>query len=556
MVLLKRRLISIFFCWLVLSPQLPVYANTKKASLSQEEAVRAAEVLNIRAHVERFHSLINESGSSGQISEDALLLKSLILRKILRAVLEIRQACNKIDLELAFTYDIMRREERRQQFNFELFNLANFTQISTFYTLEPWVRIHKYFNTSAVFTTVSGSLGITISSLSRLYGAVAKAGNVSPPRAFAELIDGKPVDTEGMPPLVTRFLDSQAPDSKMSYRDQLFATWKSRYHIDASNKENLCGIAGKKKASLKLLNSRILLLWSLHTYVQNFDQDLLALLKSVEVPINGSSSSSDNASASLRFSPGALEVMRLLNIRSQGLELAQLQQSGSQSLRRTELELLILERALEGTMEVQVASDKVDDELYYNYHIALSDLLASRAKWLQYNYNLNFLQSGIMGVVAGRLYLRHFTYAGDKQFVISGGIGTGLTGLAIMQMHGFWRKVDSPPNSLAEILDLHPAVEYRFSPFVSSFLNSPPPESPSTKTRREMLNEEWINNKVTTMKLASKKNREALADMPSHKYDTINVVTNRTKLLHSLKHTLEHFQDEMLGLLSATGSDV
>src|SRR5262249_20346117 len=156
-----------------------------------------------------------------------------------------------------------------------------------------------------------------------------------------------------------------------------------------------------------------------------------------------------------------------------------------------------LEKTLEGALEVQVAVDKVDDELNYNYHIVLDSLLAERAKWLQYNYTLNFLQTGVMGITAGGLYMGRNSYAGDRQFVISGGIGTGLTTLAILQMHGFWRKVDSDPNSLAEVLDLHPATEYRFSPFVSAFLNDPAPDSPLGKTRREALNDAWEKRRIT-----------------------------------------------------------
>ena len=157
--------------------------------------------------------------------------------------------------------------------------------------------------------------------------------------------------------------------------------------------------------------------------------------------------------------------------------------------------MFVLEKTLEGALEIQVASDKVDEELNYNYHIVLAQLLQSRAKWLQWNYNLNFLQSGVMGIVAGGLYLTHSTYAGDRQFVISGGIGTGLTTLAILQMHGFWRKVDTPPNSLAEVLNLQPDSEYRFSPLVSNYLNAVPPGSTDGKTRRELLNEAWKKNR-------------------------------------------------------------
>jgi hypothetical protein len=137
-------------------------------------------------------------------------------------------------------------------------------------------------------------------------------------------------------------------------------------------------------------------------------------------------------------------------------------------------------------------------------------------------------------------------------FVVAGSNGTCLTALAMLETHGGWRKVDTGPNSLAEVLNLHPPTEYRFSPFVSSFLNDHPPGSTDGKSRREILNDAWKKNKVTTVNLNRPKTLNALASMETHKYDTIKQVTNRLILLHSLKKELESFQFETLDLLRAT----
>ena len=539
---LHNRLISVLFCWLLLAPQCFAYTYTGPVGFSQSEAMQAAEILGVRAHLDRWLSKND--------TEDTILLKSLMLRKILRGVLEVRQACNKIDLELTYAYDVMKKEERRQQYVFSLFNLANFAQLSTFYTLEPCMRMHDQFITSAIFTTTSGSLSTTISTASRIYGHMAKASHVAPPKILANIVDGKPVDTTGMPPLITKYLDSKSLSSDKTHREELFAMWKRNYHIDASNPKNLCGIADKNKASLVLLNTRVLLLWSLHTFVQDFDRELLALLKLIKDQSSENPTFSRSSISSAKYGTSTSEVVHLINIQSQVEELISLR--NTESKRRDKLELFVLEKTLEGALEIQVATDKVDEELNYNYHIVLAQLLQSRAKWLQWNYNLNFLQSGVMGIVAGGLYLTHSAYAGDRQFVISGGIGTGLTTLAILQMHGFWRKVDTPPNSLAEVFNLEPDSEYRFSPLVSNYLNAVPPGSTDGKTRRELLNDAWKNNRITTMNLDRRKSLQALSAMPPHKYDTIKIVTNRNVLLQSLKKELESFQVDVFHLLWVT----
>ncbi|MBS1992451.1 MAG: hypothetical protein JSS83_18130 [Cyanobacteria bacterium SZAS LIN-3] len=514
---------------------------------NQSESAQAAQVLNIQGKVERYLAI---RGSGDESSEEAVFLRALILRKILRAVLEVRQACNKLDVERAYAYDIMQKEERRERFINQLFNTANFAQLSTFYTLEPFMRLHGQFVTSAVFTTTSGSLNTTISTLSRLHGRIAKASNVAPPKVLSNLVDGRPIDTSGMPPLVTRYLDAAPPGSNLSRREELFAGWLKNYKIDATKQGDLCSINDKKKAAVGLLRSRILLLWSLHTAVQNFDRQLLCLLEQVESP-----SVEPTLSTSVAFAgdhPGAVEMAKLLKLQPCIEESNRLKQIGDNGEKTSRLELLLLERSLKSALEVQVASDKVDEDLYYNYHVVLSDLLQSRAKWLQKNYDANFLQSGILGIVAGRLYLSRKSYDGDRMFVISGSNGTALTLLAMLQMHGFRRKSDTGPNSLAEILNLHPGDDYRFSPFVSTLLNAPPPGSTDGKSRRELLNEAWKQAKVTTMSLDSGKNLQAVSAMPGHKYDTISVVKNRIVLLHSLKKDLESFQGETLDLLLAT----
>lgn len=541
----SRSLLSILLCWLLLLP--PCFAVTKN-DFRQTDALQAANILGVRSQVDRLLSL--RSSGSGS-NEEVVLLKTCILRKILRGVLEVRQACNKLDLERAYTNDIMRKEQRRENLSAQLFNLANFAQLSTFYTLEPYVRLDKQFVTSAIFTTISGSLNTGISTLSRIHGALAKADHVAPPKGMANLIEGGPIDTTGMPPLVTRYFDSPAPNSSKSRRDELYSSWMRNYHIDASKKENLCSLNDRRKASIKLLQTRILLLWSMHTYVQNFDRELLALLKVVGSQISQGFSEKLDTSGS-QYTPGSIEVARLLKIESFVEELSRLKRSGADPARTCELELFVLEKSLEGALEVQVASDKVDEDLYYNYHVILSNLLQTRAKWLQYNYDANFLQSGILGIVAGRLYLSRKSFQGDQKFVISGSNGVALTTLAMLQMHGFWRKVDTGPNSLGEILNLHPADEFRFSPFVSSILNSVPPGSTDGRTRRELLNEMWKQSHVTNLNLNSAKNLRAVASMPSHKYDTIKIVKNRITLLHSLKKDLESFQAQVLELLQST----
>lgn len=537
----SRRLIAILLCCLILSP--PSFAIQSSTLSAKLEPLKTAEILGVRPQVERLLALRSTAAAN---TAESVQLRTVLLRRVLRGVLEVRQYCNMLDLERAYAYDIMQKEQRRQAFVGQLFTLASFAQLATFYTLEPFMRMEKQFVTSGIFTTISGSLNTGISTLSRLHGYIAKASHVAPPAVLGNLVKGAPVDAGNMPPLLDKYFDAKLPGLDKSRRDELFNHWRDQYGIDASSPANLFALADRKKASLNILRSRILLLWSLHTAVLQFDHDLLSLLKLIgsaelSAPVISSSSGSDSS-----------EIVRLLRLGPYIDELNKLKRDGRDVARINEIEAFVLQKTLEGTLEIQAAADKVDEDLYYNYHIVLSDLENSRAKSLQLNYDVNFLQSGILGIVAGKLYLSRHTFAGNQMFVISGANGTALTLLAALQQHGFWRKVDTGPNSLAQLFNLNPQEEYKFSTFVSQLLNSPPPGSTDGKSRRELLNEAWRRNHVTTINLDSSKNLSAVAAMPSHKYDTIKVVMNRITLLHSLMKELESFQNQTLEILRST----
>lgn len=507
--------------------------------------MKTAEILGVRAETERLLSLRNGNGAN---VAEIVQLRTLCLRRILRAVLEVRQYCNILDLERAYAYDIMQKEQRRQALVGQLFTLASFAQLATFYTMEPYMRMQKQFVTSGIFTTISGSLNTGISTLSRLHGSIAKASHVAPPAVLGNLVTAGPVDARNMPPLLNRYFDAKLPGQERSRREALLAHWQQQYGIDASNSANFFALADKKKASLSMLRSRILLLWSLHTAVLQYDHDLLALLRLIDANPPGIEidSTSDRGADS--------QVVQFLKLGPYLQELNRLKKIGTNILRINEIESFVLQKTLEGALEIQAAADKVDEDLYYNYHIILADLETSRAKSLQLNYDANFLQSGILGIVAGKLYLSRHGFAGNQMFVISGATGSTLTLLAALQQHGFWRRLDTGPNSLAQLFNLHPSDEYKFSAFISELLNSPPPGSTDGKSRRELLNEAWRQNHVSTIDLSSQKNLAAVAAMPTHKYDTIKVVKNRITLLHSLMKELESFQTQTLEVLRGTDS--
>ena len=94
---LRKRIFSILLSWLLALPQCLALSKVG-VGFDNAEAKQAADILGIRPQLDRWLAMQKEGTFDNQ-SEEAMLLKSLVLRKILRGVLEVRQSCNKIDLE-------------------------------------------------------------------------------------------------------------------------------------------------------------------------------------------------------------------------------------------------------------------------------------------------------------------------------------------------------------------------------------------------------------------------------------------------------------------------
>ena len=517
-------------------------------SFSAFEAMQAAEILGVKSELQRFRNL--QAGASESYENETLALKSLLLRKTLLGFIQVRQASNKADVELSYTYDNYYREQRKLGYTLELFNLLNFSQLSVLYTVAPWSRINKQFIQSSILGEINAGLGIGIPILSILYARYHKIGNVKPPKFMESLIDGEPIDGSSVPIYVARFLDTPDKGETRSRREMMFAFWKKYYDVDPEKKETLAGINDNKSRSLGWLNKRIILLWSLRNQIQKFDRELLALANACR--ISAPSSGSEFKQANL--SQEAAEAAQLLRIEKQISELRSLNESHIFNKRRLELEATVLEQVLAALLEVRIATDKVDQELNYSYDIALADLLAKRGSKLQKNFEANFIQTGICVAVAKFLFLKNYGKAANEVLVISGGVGSGLSALSIWLGQGGRRPISDKPNSLAAFMELDPA-NYHFSRMMTEFLDTLSEESNDGKSKKEFLKSLWKKENIGGMRHASNSKQHKLAALPPAKWDNIQIITKRIELLFSLKINLEFLDKDLLALMEEAGFD-
>lgn len=521
------------------------------------DAAQAADILGIRQEVEQLVALRGSKASSAHEQYQHNAQRALVLRKIFEAVLQVQAAENRLEFELEYTYNVLNREQRKVNTVNQIFNVVNFAQLSTLYGLfEPYSRMNKQFKQSAIGTSVGSGLAITLPVLNILYNRFAKASHLTPPTFMSSVLDGKPVDGSNLPPLVVRYLDSPIPgtDSKKSRREILNGLWKERYHADMSKPETLCGLDDGKSKKSFVLNSRIVLLWSLRTTIEGFNSDLLALLNQVR----GSQFSEieqGRIGSSTAYGGAADEAARLLHLEPVLAELRSLEGSGESSERKFELQVTLLETLLSGFLDLRTASDRCQQELNYQYDVVLAHLMARRGRFLQKTYQANFIQTGTHGACAGWSYLNGYPKAGNQLFIISNSIGLALTTVSLLGTHGGWTKNKSEPNSLADFFDLRANGKHGFSPLVWNYLNSSSTKRADGKSRRQCLQELWSKQNVSTISLKKSSNIDKLANMPSCKWDSIKLVNNRIALLTSLQEQFWQFDAELLELLRKAWPD-
>jgi len=555
----SKKASALFLCLLltfanVISPCLAFVTGVQASD--DASADQMAEILGVKDQVGRLLQLKNSE--SQLAAQEKLALRGFVLQKILTGFLEVRRASNKNDRELSYAFNVMRREQRKQDFINQMFTLANFAQLGTLYTCEPFLRLNGQFKPSAICTTTGGGLGLTLPVANILQQKTARDHNTKPPTVMLNLIDGGPVDASNLPHYVDRFFNTPAVNSSLTRKEEMFALWKERYGVDASIKENLCSLLDKNTQKAGTLRTRILLLWSLRTYILKMDHSLLALLQQVQSGLpSGAIVSNDNAHLkSLGLKPSAVEAAHLLKVEDDVAHLVRLNQTGirsdSDKYNRELLETKLLGRILSGALEVRVAADEVDAEINYASDVVLAELLAKRGKQLQRNYEVNFIQAGTFGSIAGLLYLKHFSKAGNEMFIISGGIGTCLSVRAIQLMRGGHRRIDTHANALADVFSLPESDQYRFSPMMAAFLNASDPETGDKQTRAQALLQYWKEGQTTSVKLTDQATLAKLAGAKPSQYDTIKIVTNRISMLHGLLARIELLDPALLSLLRAT----
>ncbi|HEY9677655.1 MAG TPA: hypothetical protein V6C76_06585 [Drouetiella sp.] len=538
-------------------------ASIQDAAMSSS-AAEASRILGVTADVERIHELSNQlkQAENESVRTEMLAHKCSVLHKIMLGYLEVRQTSDAIDVDLGYTYDAIAKGSRTRDRLVQMCNVANFTQFGVQFSLAAAFRMHNDEFMSNLLTCTAGGATLVISSLGLL--ASAKAGKSKEkhhPNALADFFDLNPPMQYKLPEMLKTFINAKAPGTNLTRKELELTLWKRYFHVDDSRKEKLLAIADSASnthgESLALLNNRLVLLYALNAMVEDFDADLIALLRYLEntEPVPVSISDADCTACMAVLKPDAVETAKLLDIEKQVAELISIRRKNGSKIathQQLRLETLLLEKILGGALEVRKAVDRVDREKHYQIDVVMSELTGHRDRFMHHCDVANFMQTGILKSIAGACFFSGQPNAGADLLQVVTSLNVVLAGASLAGSRGGKRKIDTIPNSLAQFINLTPPPEYHLSPLMYRFINSPSSDGKG-ESRKDQLIARWKHHGIADA--TEKSARLArLAYMPSErdrKVDSISLASARLRMLFDVRTEMESFDIGLLALLRA-----
>lgn len=268
---------------------------------------------------------------------------------------------------------------------------------------------------------------------------------------------------------------------------------------------------------------------------------------------------SNPASAS-GLTPAAREAASLLGILPKVERLIQIRNSKTDpnaipTDEEMDLKVDVLDKVLGASLEIRMVSDRIDRELSWSF--AIMDMLQSKR---QRNLNLlfaaNFLEAGILGVIASTYFLKKQDQTGIEILLVSASVSLGLSALSIMSSRSGKRKIDGKTTILADVFHLpQPEPQHTFG-LITRFLNSSPPDSTDNKSRMEILVDNWKEKRFLRKLDEPNLVRLASAQPAARKMkENIGLISTRIHMLSDTQLSVEQLDIGLLELLRATRLD-
>lgn len=493
--------------------------------IGSSRADDAARLLHLEPVLAELNSL------AGEDSERKRELQITLLETLISGSLDMAVAGDRCQKELNYQYDVVLAELTSKQANFiQKVYEANFIQGGTFGSIAGYLFFKKKLNSAGEVLLVSNGIGAGFTALSFFAMRGGRRKNETGPNSLADFFNLRP--DHGFSPLVYAYLSSASPnrtDGK-TRRECLMEFWakNTATTVDLKNKrtlEKLGSMPSCKYDTIKLVLNRIALLSSLREQYNEFNVELLELLRKAW-PVTLTTSSPEVNS---ELSPSVDAAAKLLGV--QGL-LAANQQPDENT------RLLITRQVLDGFLSISADANVIGQEVDLEFKI-LDRMERQRDKIVQWTNNVNFLQQCTIGFIATSLGLAGTdgdVLATNRISIVSAATSSGLALLTMLEQRGGWRPGKAKPNALGAVFNKE--SEQKLSPVTVKYLNTVEPGSPTNLSRKEVLIKYWKESKVLSVNINKDSTVQKLCvDGKAHRWwsETIHLIDNRITMLFDLR---------------------
>ncbi len=549
----SARLIALLIgCLLVGQSVSPfaVFAASEPRALSG--ANEASDILGVSDNVDRILALQAAGGAS---SEELLWNKAIVLKQLLLGYLEVRQTSDLLDEAIDDTYDAIDKQVRTVNRRIELTNTVNFTTFGVLFNIAAADRLQKKFVQSNTLTFISASLTAGLGAAAVGLSYTGASIDRCRPNPLANIFGLDKVSVQ-LPELVGKYIDASPKGSAQSRKAAMLDLWKTKFGVNESGESEKILAAESPKhhyASLRLLNQRLALLFSLNALAEQFDSELLALLRSIESTSVPTTITSTLTASSQIGAPG-IEAAKLLQVEQCAADIIDKNRKGARNgedLQTLALDLYMLEKILGAALEVRQLSDRIDQEKHYQFDILLPQLVRVRDRVNLLTNTATFTEIGVLKNIAGGAFYHHKGQAGTELIMTMDAIAVLLSTANLAYLKLYRHKQDSQVNVLANVFKFDTPSQYHFTSLISAYLGGVPPGSVNGMTREQQLLAHWKQAGLLPNK---ERNEEALASLSSmhdKRVENIELVNKRVRMLFDVRGTVETLDAGLLQLLNA-----
>lgn len=275
--------------------KLPAGAQSNEDTKITKQAQETAKLLGIESQVNRLIELKN-NGKLEALDPEALKLQLIIIRKIMTASLELRTTSAEFDKEITLERQALDKLTRNRDAIVAATNNANFLQLGILSMIIDGPLEESHSSRNVLYgnrlNIVSGLMvgGFAALAFVEQRGGIRDSKAV--PNMLGQTLGLVPVNDKKLSPLLWTYLNSVSPTSNrgLTRREQLIEYWQTAKVLSINiNKQSTIeqvSVLGPHHKwwceSIKLINSRVTMLFDLRAMIDLLNRGLVDLLQALD----------------------------------------------------------------------------------------------------------------------------------------------------------------------------------------------------------------------------------------------------------------------------------